>query len=55
MTRMSKQGERRARSPRRCRPPSPKTGSKKDALPSGYKVHNNAVPEGMALFIPKMS
>jgi len=57
MTRMSKQGERRAVSPRRPRPPSPKTGSKKDNLPSGYKAHENAVSEGPALgrFIPKIN
>jgi hypothetical protein len=57
MTRMSKQGERRAVSPRRPRPPSQKTGSKKDNLPSGYKAHENAVSEGPALgrFIPKIN
>jgi hypothetical protein len=55
MTRMSKQGERRAVSPRRPRPPSTKTGSKKDNLASGYKAHENAVSEGTLLgrFVPK--
>jgi len=56
MTRMSKQGERRAVSPRRPRPPSPKTGSKKDNLPSGYKSHENAINDGsdQGRFIPKI-
>lgn len=57
MTRMSKQGERRAKSPRRCRAPSPKTGPKKDQLPKGFKEHSNAL-EGTSLsqssFIPKI-
>ena len=56
MTRMSKQGERRAVSPRRPRPPSPKTGSKKDNLASGYKAHENALNEGTlhGRFVPKI-
>lgn len=56
MTRMSKQGERRAVSRRRPRPPVPKTGSLKDNLPKGYKPQVNAVSgEGAAqAFIPKI-
>lgn len=41
MTRISKQAERRNRSPRKHRPPAPKTGPKKDALPKGFKEHAN--------------
>jgi len=57
MTRMSKQGERRAVSPRRPRPPSPKTGPKRDNLEFGYKKHENAMSgESMPTrFIPKVS
>ena len=56
MTRMSKQGERRAVSPRRPRPPSPKTGPRKDNLPSGYKAHENALSEApiKGRFVPKI-
>jgi len=56
MVRMSKQGERRSVSPRRCRPPSKKTGSLKDNLPLGYKPHSNAVEGDLSLiaFIPKI-
>jgi hypothetical protein len=56
MVRISKQAERRNRCPRRCRPPSPKTGSRKDNLPAGFKEHANAV-EGSAaklVFIPRI-
>lgn len=42
MVRISKQAEKRARFPRKHRSPSPKTGSLKDNLPSGYKPHANA-------------
>lgn len=54
MTRMSKQGERRAKSPRRSKAPSIKTGSKKDHLPEGYKVHENAYSGEGSVFIPKI-
>jgi len=56
MTRQSKQGERRAISPRRPRPPSPKTGSKKDSLPLGFKEHENAMSGEMSTgrFFPKV-
>lgn len=56
MTRVSKQGKVRHISPRRPRPPSPKTGSKRDALEFGYKPHENAV-NGESIpnrFIPKI-
>ncbi len=43
MTRMSKQGKRRAVCPRRLAPAfAAKTGPKKDQLAAGYKVHENA-------------
>lgn len=56
MTRTSKQGKRRQVSPRRPRPPGPKTGSKKDALEFGYRLHESAVSDVTALnrFIPKI-
>jgi len=55
MTRMSKQGERRAISPRRPRPPSKKTGPKRDTLQFGYKPHENAMNGEIASrYFPKM-
>lgn len=56
MTRMSKQGERRAQFPRKNKNPMPKTGSKKDNLKLGFKEHANAVNSEMAgsYFIPKI-
>lgn len=57
MTRMSKQGKIRHLSPRRPRPPSPKTGPKKDALEHGYRPHVNAFSTGASIenrFIPKV-
>lgn len=56
MVRISKQSERRHKSPKRCKAPSPKTGAKKDNLSSGYKAHCNAVEGNAALasFIPKI-
>lgn len=55
MTRMSKQGERRATSHHKRKKPSPKTGPKKEAHP--FKAHVNAL-EGTSLqtmtFIPKI-
>ena len=56
MVRISKQSERRAKSPRRPRPPSVKTGAKKPQLKKGFKEHENAL-EGQAAqqaFIPKI-
>jgi len=56
MTRVSKQGERRAIAKRRPRPPAPKTGPKKDNLELGYKPHANALEGDLAkqAFIPKV-
>jgi hypothetical protein len=55
MTRTSKEGKRRAVSPRRRSLPSVKTGSKKDALEAGYKEHFNAAgTETQSVFIPRI-
>lgn len=57
MTRMSKQSEKRAVSPRRRKPPQPKTGPLKDNLPLGYKQHQNALEKkelSQIVFIPKI-
>jgi hypothetical protein len=56
MVRISKQEERRHKSPRRRRAPSPKTGALKDNLPAGYKLHANAIEGSIAesSFIPKI-
>jgi hypothetical protein len=56
MVRISKQAERRSVCPRRPRPPAPKTGPKKDHLPSGFKEHANAIEGSSAQmnFIPKI-
>ncbi|NGX61377.1 MAG: hypothetical protein K940chlam9_00862 [Chlamydiae bacterium] len=54
MTRQSKQGERRARSPRKHKNPSSKTGAKKDNLPAGFKSHDNAYAGEGNIFIPKV-
>ena len=56
MVRISKQEERRSRSPKRRRAPSPKTGPRKENLSLGYKPHINALvdqPAGLC-FIPKI-
>lgn len=56
MVRISKQSERRAKSPRRPRPPSIKTGKEKAQSKRGFKEHANAL-EGQAAqqaFIPKI-
>ena len=53
MTRMSKKGERRNRSPRKHRPASEKTGPVKDNLPLGYKQQENAAKQTQ-YFIPKI-
>jgi hypothetical protein len=57
MVRLSKQTKDRSVSPRCPRPPATKTGSKKDQLKGGYKVHANAAEGNLAgaLFIPKIS
>ncbi len=56
MVRISKQAERRHKCPRKRRAPSPKTGSLKDHLPAGYKMHANAIESAIAesAFIPKI-
>ncbi len=56
MVRISKQNERRQRSPRRHQRASQKTGPQKDALPKGYKEHENAVAANLAptIFVPKV-
>lgn len=54
MTRMSKQGERRSKCPKRPSPPMPKTGPLKDKLPLGYKEHVNALGADTNAFIPKI-
>lgn len=48
MVRISKQEERRNKSPRKHRNPSKKTGSLKDNLPVGFKEHTNAIEGDMA-------
>lgn len=56
MTRMSKQGERRAVSHRRRRPIAPKTGPKRDRLEFGYRPHENGLTVASIAdrFIPKI-
>ena len=55
MTRIGKQEERRARCPRKRKPSfAPKTGAKKDNLPSGYKEHANSVEGLENIFISKI-
>lgn len=56
MVRISKQTERRSRSPRKNRAPSQKTGPLQDNLPKGYKDHENALNGDVAstAFIPKI-
>ncbi len=56
MVRISKQNEKRNRSPRRCRPPSEKTGARKEHLVKGYKEHPNALEGELAsyAYIPKI-
>lgn len=56
MVRISKQGEKRQRFPRKHRKPSEKTGSKADQLAGGFKAHPNAVEGDLAgkVFIPKI-
>lgn len=53
MVRISKQAERRAKCPHRPRPPSSKTGPKKDNLPEGFKEHLNALEGSKNIFIAK--
>lgn len=53
MTRQSKQGERRARCPKKNKFPAQKTGPKKDNLPKGYKAHTSSLSSQTA-YIPKI-
>jgi hypothetical protein len=57
MVRISKQNQKRNKSPRRRALPTEKTGPKKDNLPLGYKEHVNALEGDLAskFFIPKIS
>lgn len=56
MVRISKQAQKRNKSPRKHRAPSPKTGPLKDQLPNGFKEHPNALQGecAAACFIPKI-
>lgn len=56
MVRISKQQERRSRSPRKHQAPSAKTGPLRDNLPEGFKLHQNALSSDVAAtaFIPKI-
>ena len=54
MTRIGKQEERRHRSPKKCKAPAEKSGSKKDNLPKGFKEHANALSEKEYAFVPKI-
>lgn len=56
MVRISKQAEKRRKSPRKSRYPSPKTGPLKDALPLGYKEHENALQDknNTSIYIAKI-
>jgi hypothetical protein len=52
MTRMSKQGKKRAVSPRKNKKPSVKTGPKEE---KGFKAHKNAVQgDQLEIFISKV-
>lgn len=56
MVRISKQGERRSKSPHKPRPPVEKTGPRKENLKEGYKPHENALEGEISAkaFIPKI-
>lgn len=56
MVRISKQSERRQRSPRKNKAPAVKTGPLKDNLPLGFKEHANALEGTLAAtaFIPNI-
>ncbi len=56
MVRISKQSERRQRSPRKHKAPAVKTGPLKDNLPLGFKEHANALDGAVAqaAFIPNI-
>lgn len=54
MTRMSKQNERRQKSPRKHQRAGVKTGPRKDKLAHGFKEHANAVAHKSdgVMFVP---
>lgn len=56
MVRISKQGEKRSRFPRKPSAPAVKTGPRKENLPSGFKQHANAIEgeHAASAFIPKI-
>lgn len=56
MVRISKQSERRSKSPRKNKNPAVKTGARPDNLPKGFKEHANALEGDAAAlaFIPKI-
>lgn len=56
MVRISKQSEKRAKSPRKHKKPAAKTGPRADQLSLGYKPHENAIAGDVAktAFIPKI-
>lgn len=55
MTRISKQGRRRMRSPRKSKVFGQKTGSLKQNLALGYKAHENAIASAdVYAFIPQI-
>lgn len=56
MVRISKQSERRSKSPHKARPPAVKTGPLKENLKKGFKPHINALEGEIAAnaFIPKI-
>ena len=56
MVRISKIKQRYNRCPKKRKPPSKKTGPKKDNLPSGYREHENALERDLSktAFVPKI-
>lgn len=56
MVRISKQAERRSKSPHKPRAPVEKTGARKENLKEGFKPHANALEGEIAAqaFIPKI-
>ena len=56
MVRISKQNQRRAKSPRKPKIGAEKTGAKKDNLPKGYREHPNALEgeKAKSIFIGKV-
>lgn len=56
MVRISKQSERRQKSPRKHKKPSVKTGPRSEHLAKGFKEHKNAIEGdlGQQVFIPQI-